>query len=284
MIFRTFIPCLIGGLSTIFLQAQVSDSDSGALRTFHESFESDSWFRAWGSQDAPRNVRLVSEREAITGFVPLKGAALQISVDAGGHYGTSFQFAFKKQWGAEPEEIHFRYYLRLASDWAPHRGGKFPGISGTYGKAGWGGRPAHGDDGWSARGLFEGVQDGGTPIGFYCYHADMKGKYGENWRWNHAGNGILKPNQWYCIEQYAKLNTPGQKDGILKAWVDGELAFEKKDVCMRHVDDLKIEAIWMNLYYGGTWTAPSDMHLFVDEVVISQEKIGKLSNANKQSL
>ena len=55
----------------------------------------------------------------------------------------------------EPEEIFFRYYLRFDSDWKNATSdGKLPGISGTYGKAGWGGRPVNGHDGWSARGSF----------------------------------------------------------------------------------------------------------------------------------
>jgi len=46
---------------------------------------------------------------------------------------------------------------------------------------GWGGRKVNGSDGWSARGLFE-TRNGAdsTAIGFYCYHADMRGRYGEN--------------------------------------------------------------------------------------------------------
>ena len=50
-------------------------------------------------------------------------------------------FKFAKETGSEPEEIYFRYYLRLADDWNQTlQGGKMPGISGTYGVAGWGGR------------------------------------------------------------------------------------------------------------------------------------------------
>src|SRR5437660_1150006 len=79
----------------------------------------------------------------------------------------------------EPEEIYFRYYLKFDEDWKrATSGGKLPGMSGTYGKAGWGGRPVHGDDGWSARGLYvTRPGDDSTAIGFYCYHADMRGKY-----------------------------------------------------------------------------------------------------------
>ena len=71
------------------------------------------------------------------------------------------------------------------------------------------------------------------------------------------GLGHLENNRWYCIEQYARLNTPGQNDGVLRGWVDGKLAFEKTDIRMRDVADLKIQSIWINLYHGGTWTAGS---------------------------
>ena len=97
---------------------------------------------------------------------------------------------FQKQIGSEPEEVSFRYYLRFGDDWHQTvQGGKMPGISGTYGKAGWGGRKVHGQDGWSARGSFgltfpEGNPLAGKqPLGWYCYHADMEGNYGSGWIW-----------------------------------------------------------------------------------------------------
>lgn len=243
---------------------------------FTTDFESNTWWTEWAARQKDARTDTVAE-DAARQFEPLAGKALRIRVDQGGHYGVSLDFNFKKRTGAEPEEIFFRYYLRLADDWKPHRGGKFPGIGGTYGRAGWGGRKVNGRDGWSARGLFEGLKDGRTPVGFYCYHADMKGTYGDNWVWNRDGFGGLENNRWYCLEQQARLNTPGKNDGILRGWVDGKLVFEKTDVRMRDVDTLKIETIWLNLYYGGTWTAPSDMHLYIDDVVISRKPIGPRS-------
>ena len=207
-------------------------------------------------------------------FEPLLGKALRIKVSKGGHYGASLQFAFKKRTGEEPEEIYFRYYPRFADDWKPERGGKLPGIAGTYGPAGWGGRPVNGTNGWSARGLFRSLKDDKTPIGFYCYHADMKGKYGSNWHWEKEDRGLLENNRWYCIEQFAKMNTAGKKDGILRGWVDGKLAFGRSDVRMRDVDHLKIEDIWLNVYYGGSWKAHQDHHFYIDDVVISSNYIG----------
>lgn len=239
---------------------------------FKCDFESPQWYQDWDLDAPPRNTDTV-EDDPDRGFTARDGKALRIRVQEGGHYGTSLQYRFAKQLGEEPEAIMFQYDLRFGRDWKPERGGKLPGIAGTYDKAGWGGRPADGTNGWSARGLFEGMQDGRTPIGYYCYHADMKGKYGSHWRWETEGEdrGQLANERWYRITQYAKMNTPGKNDGILQGWVDGQLAFDRRDVRMRDTDQLKIETIWLNVYYGGSWQAASDYHLYIDNVLISRE-------------
>jgi hypothetical protein len=244
---------------------------------FECDFGSDAWAGQWGLSEPPQRVQVV-DADPERKFQPLRGRALRVHVEQGGHYGLSLTFPFRKRIGYEPEEVYFRYYLRFADDWNPRRGGKLPGFGGTYGRAGWGGRPVDGTDGWSSRGLFRGQQDGRTPIGFYCYHMDMKGRYGSDWVWDRDERGLLENNRWYCIEQYVKLNTPGQPNGILRGWVDGGLAFEKTDVRFRSVDRLKIEAVWINVYLGGTWTAEQDHHLYLDEVVISKQPIGPLDS------
>lgn len=239
---------------------------------FRCDFESPTWFQEWGERRQDPHTATVASDPDLK-FEPLRGKALRIKVDKDGHYGASLEYRFKKRMGSEPEEIYFRYYLRFADDWKPEQGGKLPGIGGTYDRAGWGGRPVNGKDGWSARGLFLGRKDGKTPIGFYCYHVDMKGQYGSEWRWDIDHLGRLENNRWYGIEQYVKLNTPGKNDGILRGRVDGKLAFEKTDLRFRNVDTLKIETVWLNVYYGGTWTAKSDYHLYIDDVAIARRPI-----------
>lgn len=244
---------------------------------FHCDFEGDDWYKQWGEASSPTRVQTINA-DSVHKFEPLRGRALQVRVDRDGHYGVSLSYQFKKRLGREPEEIYFRYYLRLANDWDPRRGGKLPGFGGTYGRAGWGGRPVDGTDGWSARGLFHGQKERQTPVGFYCYHMDMKGRYGSEWVWDRDELGRLLNNRWYCIEQHVRLNTLGQRDGILQGWVDGHLAFERTDIRFREVDTLKIESVWLNVYLGGLWTSASDHHLYLDEVVISKRPIGPLSN------
>lgn len=236
-------------------------------------FETDDWWRAWGMQKPPDNTSLVDGEGAF------KGRSLKVTVRRDEHMGTSFAYKFRQQTGAEPEEIYFRYYLKFDPSWRnATSGGKLPGISGTYGRAGWGGRRVNGSDGWSARGLFD-TRPGAsfTTVGFYCYHADMKGIYGEHW----AFKPSLQHGRWYSVEQYCKLNAPadaagkGRNDGILRGWIDGELAFEKTDIRFRDLNTLRIEEIWMNVYHGGATPVPGDdIHLYLDNIVIARAPIG----------
>jgi hypothetical protein len=240
-------------------------------------FETDDWWTAWGSRRQPVNTLLVSGDKAHG----LRGRSLQVTTPRADHMGTSFAYKFRERLGAEPDEIYFRYYLKFDPDWQhATSGGKLPGISGTYGKSGWGGRKVNGSDGWSARGLFE-TRNGAdsTAIGFYCYHADMRGRYGENWRFQPR----LLHGRWYCVEQYCKLNTPGDSggrgasDGTLRGWIDGQVAFEKTDIRFRDVASLKIEEVWVNVYHGGATPVPSeDIHLYLDNLVIARQPIGPM--------
>lgn len=238
-------------------------------------FEDAAWWKAWGARKEPVNTVRVQGARAFGGT----GHSLQVTVPRGQHLGTTFAYRFRERTGAEPEEIYFRYYLKFDPDWKhATSGGKLPGFSGTYGKAGWGGRPVNGSDGWSARGLFE-TRNGAdsTAIGFYCYHADMKGKYGNHW----AFQPRLAHGRWYCVELYCKLNTPGRdgqpgrNDGILRGWIDGALAFEKTDIRFRDVERLRIEDVWVNVYHGGATPVPrEDIHLYLDNLVIARKPIG----------
>ncbi|HUU91047.1 MAG TPA: DNRLRE domain-containing protein [Phycisphaerae bacterium] len=250
---------------------------------FFADFESDSWADAWTfARGTIDTVGSDPERR----FKPLLGKACRVKIAEGNTGAMNVGYQFKKQTGAEPEEIFFRYYLRLGDDWNQTlQGGKMPGISGTYGVAGWGGRKSDGTNGWSARGSFmrsipKGNPLGGMhPIGTYCYHADQPGTYGDIWPWQKGYRGYLVTNRWYSVEQYLKMNTPGEKDGVLRAWIDGRPAFEKTDIRFRKAPHLKIEQIWMNVYHGGKKPSPRDQHLFIDNVVIARGYIGPMKGA-----
>ena len=243
-------------------------------------FESPLWWTEWSDVNVRGSLGRSGYAEGL-GFQPISGNALRVRIPKGAHLGLDLRYRFADKLGVEPEEIYFRYYLRLANDWNPATdGGKLPGISGTYGKAGWGGRPSEGTTGWSMRGGFMRRPEPAnpyrdfTPIGTYAYHPDVDDFWGEEWAWSIRQYGLLERNRWYSIEQYLKLNQPGHKDALFRAWVDGQLAFEKSGFRVREVASIRIEQIWMNVYYGGGEPSPQDQHLFIDNVVIARRYIG----------
>jgi hypothetical protein len=248
-------------------------------------FEETDWGDEWTYGSSATTLQLVTSDPAGL-FIPFQGQALRSKIPAGANTGMNMGFDFADELGYEPEEIFFRYNLRFAEDWETIDGGKLPGISGTYGVAGWGGRPSDGTNGWSARGTFHLIPPDGNPfeqsvpIGNYVYHADMTGQYGDVDLWQVGYRGILEKNRWYSVEQYLRMNTPGQNDGILRAWVDGRLAYERTDWRWRDIDALKIERIWMNVYHGGTAVIPQDVHLYIDNVVIANRYIGPMAPAS----
>jgi len=270
-------PCM--GLAATYPGDSSIDKDRAVI--FAIDFESASWKDEWTfAQGTIEPVAADVERR----FEPLAGKAIRVRIPRGENGAMNVGFGFKKKIGVEPEEIYFRYYLRLGDDWNQTvDGGKMPGLSGTYGVAGWGGRRSDGRNGWSARGAFarsipEGNPLAGThPIGTYCYHADQPGDYGDIWLWQEGYRGFLQKNRWYSVEQYVRLNVPGEKDGILRAWIDGRLAFEKEGLRFRIAPHLRIEQVWMNVYHGGTAPSPRDQHLFIDNVVIAREYIGPMA-------
>lgn len=268
------------GLSADYpVDSNIEDHSSVFLFT---DFETTDWGSAWTSGSNLNTFQRVSDSEG-NSFESFAGSALRVQISAGDNYGGSLIYKFMTETGAEPDEAYVRYYLRFGEDWLPTDGGKLPGISGTYGVAGWGGRPVDGTDGWSARGTYRTVIPNGNPlarhsaIGNYVYHADMTGQYGDVDLWLDGCAGLLNKNRWYSIETYVRLNTPGQNDGILRGWVDGRLAYERTDWRWRDVDNLKVEQIWMNFYHGGSAVPPQDLHLYIDNVVIASEYIGPMA-------
>ncbi len=246
---------------------------------FATGFEDTSWQDDWSFVN--HNLDIV-DSDPGRNFLSFSGKALRAWLAENSNYGSSMGYKFQEKTGQEPEEIYFRYYLRLGSNWNQTvYCGKMPGISGTYGKAGWGGRKPDGTDGWSARGSFgltipqdNNPLGGRTPMGTYCYYADQPGSYGDIWYWNQGYHAFLLTEKWYCIEQYLKMNSSGNHDGIIKVWIDGHQVFFKNDIMFRTVDTLKIEQIWLNLYHGGTAVSPYDQHMYIDNVVLAKSYIG----------
>ena len=266
------------GLAAGTLQDRGLEDKSGVL--YVQRFGGIGWLAFMSDLRTFDNLRQV-DAGAANGFRPLDGSALAVTIKRGDRLALNHQIRFSSLIGHDPEEAYFRYYLRLGDNWDPVvDGGKLPGFAGTYGRAGWGLRPADGTNGWTARGGFFSVSAADAKasdlrgVGTYADVANSPDYNGSTWGWNLGPTGLLHKNRWYSIEQRVKMNTPGKRDGVLQVWIDGKPAFSKTDIEFRTVPALKIESVWMNVYFGGTGIPDRDMTLYIDNLVIARHYIG----------
>ncbi len=263
--------CLIAAAIRGQTSADSAEMPAAELPVFATQFE------ATGALKAIQPIARANNMSLLPDPAQASNKVLGITVKEGGHYGGSFHVRLGELMGEEPTSIYFRYRLWLDGSWAPEHTGKLPGFNGTYQRAGWGGKPSDGTNGWSARGMFGPLDDDGrTPIGSYIYHADMveDGRtYGVGKWWD----ARLERERWYTIEQQIQLDSigedGGQGDGRLRAWIDGELVFDDRRLHVRDTDELRIESIWANVYYGGKTPAPSTMSLLIDDLWVDTTRI-----------
>jgi hypothetical protein len=213
-------------------------------------------------------------------------------------------------------ELYARYYVLLEDDWGSEvDANKMPGWDARFGwwnaMGYWQATTGNGGlrptglkvrnatmnrweyQGASIRGHGGTKTNDGNPydhlfwMGNYVYHLDQATNYGEAINWTGV---VIGKGRWYCIEQYIKMNTitgpydangngVALKDGHLKVWVDGAVAFERTDFRWRRHPEMGIQGFWLNWYHGGTAAAPRDMHFRMDSVVIARSYIGPRNEA-----
>ena len=255
---------------------------------FADGFESGKLARGWNAAQMVRSVVMPAAGSGVQS-ADRNGAAwpsLQVSIPRGENLGLDLRYDFPRTPGqAEPQEAYLRYYLWLGPEWSNSPdAGKLPGLAGTYGRVAWGGRGWDGQKGWSARGSFMKSVGPGHPaykrlmVGSYVYHSKSPNIYGEIFSWGAGGGAaLLETGRWYCIEQHIRLNTPGREDGVLRAWVDGQPVFEKRDLRLRDTMTVGIQNAWMDVYMGGSQPATRDMYLRISKVVVASSYIGPLA-------
>jgi len=250
------------------------------------SAESEPWFDQRLDDGADFTSSSVHTRILGDGHV---GPGVRAVIPGGAHYGASAHWDFDDLELGSPEEVFWRYWIRFPEGFAiepPYRG-KLPGPANTYGNNCYGGRVStESAPCWSARMMFtrdyradDGTyQDGPadqTLLGFYTYHVDGPGHRGEILPWD-DDVALLDHGRWYCVEGRIDLNTPGENDGVLEGWVDGEVAFARSDFSWRRSAEafLDVDDFWFNVYYGGAGTSPVSNEIHFDSFAFGAQRVG----------
>ena len=148
--------------------------------------------------------------------------------------------------------LNLRYYVRFHADFDFVKGGKLPGLFGGTNHFSGGAIP-DGTNGFSVRYMWRTNGDGEAYA--YLPTSDLYGTEIGRGRWR------FRPGEWHCLEQRVVLNTPGNDDGRLAVWVDGNLLVDERTLRYRTTDALQIRGIFFSTFFGGgdpTWATPLD--------------------------
>lgn len=84
------------------------------------------------------------------------------------------------------------------------------------------------------------------------------------------GAAGLANGVWYQVELYVKMNAVGQANGVSRAWINGELKYEKTNMEYRLAgnDHLHVRTIWLNVHAGGEFMGLcSASNVMLDQMV-----------------
>ena len=169
-----------------------------------------------------------------------------------------------------------RAYLEYDVCFGPNfdfRGGKLPGLVGGAGEGGGDGRTnlqkgrggtnAGGScNGFTARPMFGTVQGRdrnsagtGNSYSYWCEQPYASGGC-PTCKWKGA---TFKAGGCHKIGLQVIMNAPGQRNGVIRYWVDGQMVMEKTDYMFRPAGaNFGIDQLWLDTFYGGntaSWAA-----------------------------
>jgi hypothetical protein len=171
------------------------------------------------------------------------------------------------------DELYCSYRVKFGKKFDFIKGGKLPGLAG--GKTNTGGHRPDGTDGWSARMMW---RKEGKAVQ-YVYHADQASNYGDDFEWRtDYGASTFLTNQWYTVEHHVVMNTPGNKDGRIEAWLDGVKVLDKTDLRFREGNNFGIDTFMFSTFFGGndpSWGPTKEEFTYFDDFIVSTQRITK---------
>lgn len=206
--------------------------------------------------------------------------------------------AVQKVLTTELDALHLRWYSRFDPDnditGSSHNGG---GISAHYfvGNMATPGVPADGTNKFLTE--FEHWRgDAATKspgaMNVYVYHPEQRDNYGDHF----FPTGLVMPNtslpfdfgpdfvpqpdiipdldRWYCYEIMVKANTPGERDGRITLWLDGQQIADFGNLRFRDIASLKIDRFNLS-FHAGANLGP-ETRKYYDNVVAAKSYIGPM--------
>ena len=211
------------------------------------------------------------------------GAALRVEYDAQGTGPREGGAQWLVEFQDEFEEAYLSYRVKFGAGFDFVRGGKLPGLAG--GSAPSGSAPADGIRGWTGRFMwrtnFRGVSgdpeqltSGGISYAKHVHSGFAQDGRQEDevfWVEEDGSDSTLVDDVWYTLRQRVRMNTPGQRDGILQIWLDNRLVLDQRNLQFRNIPELKLDRLFFSTFFGGgdAWRASKDEVVFFDDFKVT---------------
>jgi len=169
--------------------------------------------------------------------------------------------------GESSDHQFLRYYMRLSPDFDFVRGGLLPGLYGGAATAAADGR--EGQPGVATR--FGWTADGRGEV--YTY-ASASGAESQSLG---AGSWSWPVDRWACVEQEVNLGQPGESNGQIRVWLDGEQVWQDDALQLRDTGALDVEGVFFSTFFGGsdaTWATPRTQWADFAGVRVDDERVG----------
>jgi len=249
---------------------------------FRDDFESDTSLKQWFEIRGLREGR--ARRVEGEGVAHRGNGAMRF--DAPANDGKESGSGASAWLGDEGHDrVYFRRWIRFAPDYDQgnlnHTGGGMAGVAGAgkwdgMGKAGL--RPT-GADRFSCG--FEPWRDWGRSpmpgaMALYVYWMDMARDRDGNF-WGNLFQPVAERRrvpgrgEWVCLEQMIRVNTPGEADGELAAWIDGELYLHLTGIRWRSDERVRVKRVNVGIYVH---RATQDNAVWYDDVIVSTGYVG----------
>lgn len=101
-----------------------------------------------------------------------------------------------------------------------------------------------------------------------------------------SAKAVFTDDRWHCVEALYTLNSLDLKadkpvgDGVVRAWVDGELVVDRTDVVLRSTDfpKMKFNQFLLTPYFG-PGLLPQEQTLWIDDLTVATKRLGPLKKA-----
>ncbi len=130
-------------------------------------------------------------------------------------------------------------------------------------------------------------------LNLYVYHPEQRSQWGDHF----FPSGVVLPNssepfdfgpgfvpqadiipaldQWYCYEYMVKANTPGQRDGQVTVWLDGQQVADFGNLRFRDIASLMIDRFGLSFHIGSN--PNGETKKWYDNVVAARSYIGPVA-------